>query len=164
MKLQSLAHQYKIQASGGYEKTRLVSNPRLKMKFLVLFLYLMLSFGFIELAHPNEEQPPSPYIRPIEDERKGGAHVKLMVKSGCILELKIPYLFGTDVSLQREKDLNILPVSVEVTKVVFHFIPTIPLIQLQDKDLPPPYVPPIEFGRKREAEDLLMVNYAKSLM
>ena len=85
MKLQSLAHQYKIQASGGYEKTRLVSNPRLKMKFLVLFLYLMLSFGFIELAHPNEEQP-SPHILPIETGRKREANAMVMVKSGGILE------------------------------------------------------------------------------
>lgn len=56
------------------------------MKFLVLLLWLALNFGFIELAHLNEEQPPSPYIPPIKDGRKRGAHAKLMVKNGCILE------------------------------------------------------------------------------
>ena len=91
------------------------------MMFLVLFLYLTLSFGFIELAHPNEEQPS--YIPPIKTGRKRRAHSMVMVKKVAFLS-KILYFFDTDVSFYREKDLNILPVLIEVTKVVFHFSKT----------------------------------------
>lgn len=77
----------KIWESRRCEKTRLVSNQRLKMNFLVLLLCLTLSFGFIELSHLNEKQPP--YVQTIEARRKRGTHAKLMVKNDCIFEYKI---------------------------------------------------------------------------
>ena len=75
----------KIRASRRCEKTFLVSNQLSNMKFFVLLLSLTLSFGFIELSHLNEEQPPY-YVSTIEGRRQRGAHAKPRVKTDCIFE------------------------------------------------------------------------------
>ena len=88
------------------------------MKFLVLFLCLTLSSGFVKLSHPNEEQPR--FVPPIETRRKRGAKAKLMVKSDCIFELK--YLtFLTPTLLFSEKRSEHLTLLIKVAKVVFYF-------------------------------------------
>lgn len=51
------------------------------MKYLVWFLCFTLSFGFIELSHPNEEQPP--YIPPIKLARKRDPETQLTVNENA---------------------------------------------------------------------------------